>query len=156
MLRGSTGLFGEDKSCANPYSGRTEHKCTGDTLPIEQATSSDDLNVVSTWRFLASTHSGDSWDEYTGRDVTRVTTTFTALGAEHINTHIHAFLDVLRVSYHVHVKEPVFMELVNDLLGRNTDSGDKKLGPRFDNDSGKLIQSAFGVVMAVERESLAQ
>ena len=107
---------------------------------------------MSTWRFLASTHSGDSWDKYTSRDVTRVTTTFTALGAEHINAHIHAFLDVLRVTYHVHIKKPVSMKLVDNLLVRNTDSGDKKLSARFDNDIGKLIKSAFGVVMAVECE----
>ena len=152
MLHGSTGLFRKDKSCPDPYSSRTEHKCAGDALPIEQATCSDDLNVVSTWRFLASTHSGDGWDQYTSGDVTCMTTTFTALGAEHINAHIHASLDVLRVSYHVHIKKPVFMELVDNLLVRNTDSGDEKLSARFDNDVGKLIQSAFGVVMAVERE----
>ena len=81
-----------------------------------------------------------------------MTTTFTALGAEHINAHIHAFLDMLRVSYHVHIKKPVFVELVDNLLGRNTDSRDKELGPRFDNDIGKFIQSAFGVVMAVTSE----
>ena len=35
MIHGSTGLFREDKSCANPYSSRTEHERAGDTLPIE-------------------------------------------------------------------------------------------------------------------------
>lgn len=83
-----------------------------------------------------------------------MTTAFTTLGAEHINAHVHALLNVLGMPNHVHIEKPVFVELVNDRLGRNTDGRDEKSSARFNNDIGELVEPAIGVVMANESEQI--
>lgn len=75
-------------------------------------------------------------------------TAFTTLGAEQIHAHVHALLNVLGVSNHVHVEKTMFMELVDDCLGGYTDSGYEKLRSGFNDDVCKLIEPSFGVVMA--------
>ena len=106
---------------------------------------------MSTGRLLTSAHSGNSWDEDTSGDVTGVTTGLTALGTKKINAHIHAFLDVLRVSNHIHIEKPVFMQLVDNRLGRDANGSNEKLSARFNDDIDKLVEFTFGVVMASEQ-----
>lgn len=48
-----------------------------------------------------------------------MTTAFTSLGADDVNTDVECLLDVLGVADHVHHRDAGGMELVNGLLGGN-------------------------------------
>lgn len=57
---------------------------------------------------------------------------------------------MLGVTDHVHVKDTGLVELLDDLLGRDTDGGDEELGAGLDDDVGELAELALGVVVTVK------
>jgi len=117
-------------------------------LTVEETASSDDLNrLTSHWALVALNELGNSWDEDSGRNVTGVATTLATLGANDINAEVEALLDVLRVTDHVHIEDAVLVELLDDMLGRDTDGGDEETRPRLDHNVDKLLKLALGVVI---------
>ena len=76
-----------------------------------------------------------------------MTTTFTALCANDINTRLDAVLDVLGRTNHVHHKDAVLVHLVDNPLGRNTDRRHKQLGARFNNHIHKLRERPVRVII---------
>lgn len=91
---------------------------------------------------------GNGWDEHGGGDITGVTTTLTTLGADNVDAEFEALLDVLGVSDHVHVENAGLVELLDDVLGWNTDGTDEEFGSALDDDINKLVELSFGVVVA--------
>lgn len=77
-----------------------------------------------------------------------MTTALTTLGADDINADIEGLLDVLGVADHVHAEDAGAVELLDDRLGGNTDSGDEELGAAVDDDVNELVELALGVVVA--------
>lgn len=99
---------------------------------------------------MAFAELGDCWDEDGCWDITSVATSFTSLCADHVGAEFEALLDVLGVSDHVHVKNAVLVEFLDDVLWWDTDGRDEKTGAGFDGDVDELVELALGVVVAVE------
>jgi hypothetical protein len=95
---------------------------------------------------------GNGWDEHGGGDITGVTTTLTTLGADNVGAEVEALLDVLWVSDHIHVENAGLVELLDNMLGRDTDGTDEEFSSALDDDINKLVELSFGVVVA-EMES---
>lgn len=57
---------------------------------------------------------------------------FAALGADHVDAYVEAFLDVLWMSDHVHVEDTGFVEALDDVEWGHADGGDEKFGTGFD------------------------
>jgi hypothetical protein len=147
---GSTGLGGQNETGADPDSAGTEHESSGDTLSIEQATGSNDLNGLAGHRALVSLDQlDDSRDENCGGNITGVATTLASLGADDVNSEFKALLDMLGVADHVHVEHPVFVELLDNGLGGNTDGGNEELSAGLDDNVHKIVELSLGVVVAV-------
>lgn len=53
---------------------------------------------------------------------------FAALGADHVDAYVEAFLDVLRVPDHVHVENAGFVEALDDVDWGHADGGDEEFG----------------------------
>jgi hypothetical protein len=51
------------------------------------------------------------------------------------------------IATHVHDKNVVLVEALNDVLGRHTDGTDKELGALLDDNVDELIKLALGVVV---------
>lgn len=118
----STGLIGQDEASTDPDSRGTKHKSGGNRVTVEQTTCSDDLHgLTGQGALLALAQLGNSRDENGSRNITSVTTTFTALSADDINTNIKGLLNVLGVADHVHAQDASTVELLHDVLGRDTD-----------------------------------
>ena len=103
---------------------------------------------------MARDHLCHSGDEDGGGDVAGVAAPFAALGTDHVGADVEAFLDVLRVAYHVHIEHAVLVEAFNDVGGWNADGGDKELGAGVDDDGYEVVEFAFGVVVARFCQSL--
>jgi hypothetical protein len=54
---------------------------------------------------------------------------------------------VLDGTDHVHAENAVLVELVDDVLGGNTDGADKELGALLDDNVDELVKLALGVVV---------
>ena len=59
---------------------------------------------------------------------------------------------MLGVADHVHVEDAVFVEALDDVLGRHADGGDKELGSAIYYYGDEIVQFALGVIVAVEME----
>jgi hypothetical protein len=97
----------------------------------------------------------DLWDEDGGWNVTSVTASLTALGADDVDAEVEALLDVLWVPDHVHVEDAGLVEAVDDGLGWDADGGDEELGPGLDHDVDELVELALGVVVAVRKKAVS-
>ncbi len=71
-----------------------------------------------------------------------------ALGADHVDADVEAFLHVLGVPDHVHVEDAGFVEAVDDVEGGHADGGDEEFGAGIDDDGDEVVEFAFGVVVA--------
>ena len=144
----STGFLGENESCANPDSACSEHKSGSHGLTIEQTTGRHDLNILTRqWAFLSLAHLRYGRNQDSSRHITCVTTSLTALSANHIGANVEAFLDMLRVTDHVHVKDASFVEALHDGRWRDANGTDKKLGPGFNNYGHEFVEFALCVVI---------
>lgn len=71
---------------------------------------------------------------------------FSSLRADNINTNVECLLDVFRVADHVHNGDASFVKLLNDLLCRNTDGANEKCSLLLDDDVNKFRKLSFCVV----------
>lgn len=153
---GSTSLIRQDEAGTDPDSRSTQHKGRSDRLAIEQASGSNNLHrLARQGALVALDQLGNSGNEDGRGNITRVSTTFTTLGADDVGAHIQSLLNVFRVTDHVHVENAGGVELLHNMLGRHTDGGDKQLGTALDDDVNQLVELAFGVVIAKQRITLA-
>ena len=79
-----------------------------------------------------------------------MTTTFTSLCADDVYAAFKALRDVLWMANHVHVEDAVFVQLVDNILGRDTDSGDEEFGAGTDDDIDEFVEFALGVIVAAQ------
>lgn len=147
-----TGLIRQDEAGTNPDSGGAEHKGSSNRVTVEKTTGRDDLHGLASQRaLLALDQLGNGGDEDSGRDIAGVTTALTTLGADNINANIKGLLDVLGVADHVHAEDASTVELIDDSLGGDTDSGDEKASLFLDDNINELTELALGVVVAIYR-----
>ena len=57
-----------------------------------------------------------------------------ALGTDHVDAYVEAFLHVLWVADHVHVENAGFVEALDDVDWGNADGGDEEFCTRVDDD----------------------
>jgi hypothetical protein len=146
---GSTGLISQDEAGTDPDSRGAEHECGGNGVAIVQATGSDDLDGLTGQRALVALDQlGNRGNENSGGNIAGVATALATLGADDINADFKALLDVLGVTDHVHGEDTGAMQTLNDVLGGNTDGGDEELRAALDDNVNKLVELAFGVVVA--------
>lgn len=144
--------LGKHESGTNPDSTGTERESSSESLVVEDTACSNNLHWLSSHgRLAVLAETDDLWDQDGCRDVTGVASSFTTLGADHVDAEVEALLDVLGVADHVHVEDAGFVELVDDLLGGHADGGDEEAGAGVDDDVGELAELALGVVVAVGR-----
>lgn len=77
-----------------------------------------------------------------------MTSSFTGLGADEINTNLERLLDVLGVADHVHNEDTGLVELVDGPFGWDTDGRDEEgglLGDDNINEFGELTLSVIGL-----------
>jgi hypothetical protein len=147
---GSTGLRGKNETGADPDSAGTEHESSGNTLSIEQATGSNDLDGLAGHGALVSLDQlDDGRDENSGGDISSVATALTSLGADDVNSELKALLDMLGVADHVHVEHSVFVKLLDNGLWGNTDGGNEELSARLDDNVHEIVELSLGVVVAI-------
>lgn len=145
----STSLIGQDKAGANPHSRCAEHQGRSHRLSAEQTTRSNDLHRLAGEGALVTLHQlSHGRNEDCCRDIAGVTTTFATLSADNINANVQAFLDVLRMTDHVHVQHARLVKFFHHCLGRNANGRDEKLRSALDNDVDQLVELALGVVVA--------
>jgi hypothetical protein len=65
------------------------------------------------------------WDKDSSWVIASVTTTFTTLCTDDVDTEFQALLDVLWVADHVHVEDTILVDLINDGLWWDTNSRDE-------------------------------
>lgn len=100
----STGFIGQDESSSDPHSRSTKHESCSHRLAVEETSGSNDLNgLIVHWALLALNHLDNCGDEDGCGDISGVTTSLSSLGANDIHTGVKTFLDVLRVTDHVHI-----------------------------------------------------
>ena len=138
------------ESSSNPNSASTKSKSSCKSLVVEDTTCSNDLHwLASHGRLVALAETDNLWDQDGCWDISSVASSFTTLGADHVDAELEALLDVLGVADHVHVEDPGFVELVDDLLGWDTNGGDEETGAGVDDDVNEFAELALGVVVAV-------
>src|SRR4051812_45087236 len=90
----------------------------------------------------------DSWDENRCWNVASVPTTLTTLCTDYISSHLEAFLNVLRVTDHIHVQNAGFVKFLDDRFRGHANRRDEKLGSGVDYDVNEFIELSFCVVVA--------
>lgn len=149
---GGAGLVGQDEAGADPDGAGAHHEGSGQQLAVVNTTSGDDLDgAAGQGRLVLVADLDDGGDQDGGGDITGVATALTALGADDVDADVDALLDVLDVADHVHVQDAMLVQLVDDGLGGDTDGGDEQLGAGLDDDVGKLVELALGVVIAKKK-----
>lgn len=149
---GGTGLISEDEASSDPDTAGAHHESRGEELTVVNTTGGNDLDGASGdggLVALASLDNGRNQDS--GGNVTSVTTTLTTLGADDVDAEGKALLDVLDVADHVHVQDTGLLELLDDVLGGDTDGRDEELGAGLDDNVDELIELALGVIVAAEK-----
>lgn len=155
MLFRRAGLVGHDKTRANPDGRCAEHERRCNGRAIVDTTSGNDLyRLASHGACVTSRQLGDGRDEHGRWGVTRMTTTLATLSADEIDTKVKTLLDMLGVTDHVHVKDPVGMEPVDNRLGGYTNSRNENLGAALDDGFDQLVELAFRVVIANNKSVL--
>ena len=144
-----TGFFRQNKSGADPNSTRPQHQCRCETLAVEEPARRDDLHLIPRHRaLLPFDHLGHRRDENRSGHVTGVSASLAALGADHIDAHIEAFLHVLRVPDHIHVEDAGFVQALDDVDWGHADGGDEELGARVDDYGDEFVEFPLCVVVA--------
>ncbi len=82
-----------------------------------------------------------------------VAASLTTLGADDVGAYIEAFLNVLWVANHVHVENAILVQAVDDVLGGDTDCGDKELRTGVNDYSNELVEFSLGVVITRNQTS---
>lgn len=150
-LRG-TGLISQDETGTNPDGRGTQHQGSSDSRTVVQTTGGDNLHgLAGHGALVALAQLGNRGDEQRGGDSTSVTTTLTTLSADEIRTSLQRLLHVLGVTDHVHVKDTVAVEAVDNRAGRHTDSRDEELRTTLDDNVDQFIELALGVIVADQR-----
>lgn len=151
---GSAGLIGEDEAGADPDGAGAHHESSSDGLAVGDAAGSDDLDgAAGEGRLVLVADLDNGGDEDGGGDVAGVAATLTTLGADDVDANVEALLDVLDVANHVHVENAVLVELVDNLLGGDTDGRDEDLGAGLDDDVDELAELALGVIVAIKENT---
>lgn len=78
-----------------------------------------------------------------------VPTCLSTLRTDDVRSSRTRLVNVLGVSDHVHVQDPIGMQLVDDVSRRDADGGDEELRPASDDDVDQFVERAFGVVKLV-------
>ena len=103
-------LLAKNETGADPDGAGTQHKRSSQRLAVEKATSSDNLDILAgQWALVALAHLRHRWDQNGSRHVTSVSTSLATLSTYNVGTHIEAFLDMLRMSNHVHIEYASFV-----------------------------------------------
>ena len=85
-----------------------------------------------------------------------VPTCLSTLRADDVRSSGARLVHVLRVSDHVHVQDPMGMQLVDDVSGRDADGGDEEFRPAGNDDVDQFVERAFGVVKLVSGHRSAE
>lgn len=153
---GRASFVRQDEAGTNPHSRCTKHESCSNRLAVEQTTSSNDLDgLASHWALAALDELGHGWDKDRGRNITSVSTTFASLCANDVCTSIKRLLDMLRVANHVHVENTSGVQLLDDWLGRDSDSANEELCAALNDNVNKFIKLSLGVVIADQSNLLA-
>jgi hypothetical protein len=154
---GSAGLLGQDEAGADPDSAGAQRHGGCQTLAVEEATGCDDLHFGAQAALLALAHGCHGGDQDSCGNIASVTTTLTALGADHVGAEGEALGNVLGVADHVHVEDAGLVEALDGGFGGDADGGDEEAGAGVDDDGHELVELALGVVVAVRcRVSIAR
>lgn len=146
---GSASLLSNDETGTDPDGAGTEHQSRRKGLAIVDTTSSDDLDGLSSHRAgLAFAQSNNRRDQYRCRGIASVSAALATLCADDIDTEIKALLDVLGVTDHVHVKDAVLVQFLDNSLGRNTDGGNEELRAALNDHIDQFVQLALCVIVA--------
>lgn len=152
---GCASFVRQDEAGTDPDTAGAHHERGGEELAVVNTTGGDDLNGTARHGGLVALDGFDNGgNKHGGGDVTGVATTFAALGADDVNAELETLLDVLDVADHVHVQNPSLLELLDDMLGGDSDSRDEQLGVRLDDDVDQLIEFALCVIVAITREKV--
>lgn len=147
---GSTSLISENEAGSNPDTAGTHHKSRGEELAVVNTPSGNDLHGASGDGGLVALASlDDCGNQNGGGNITGVATTLSTLGADDVDAEVKALLNVLDVADHVHVQDTGLLQLLDDMLGGDTDGRDEQLGTRLDDDVDELVELALGVIVAV-------
>lgn len=156
MGLGRTGFFRQNEPGTDPNGTRPQHQCRCKTLSIEESSRRDDLHLTPRHRaLLPFDHLRHRRDEDRSGHVTRVSASLAALGADHVDAHIEAFLHVFRVSDHVHVEDPGFVQALDDVDWGHADGGDEEFGARVDDYGDEFFEFALCVVVAIEYDRVS-
>lgn len=151
-----TSLISQDESSSNPDRRGTEHKSSGNSLTIVNATSSNNLYWLSShWAGLALDELDNGWDQDGCWHISSVSTSLTTLCADDINAEFEALLHMLGVANHVHVEDAGLVESLDNMLGRNTDGRDEQFCARVDDDAYEFVELALCVIIAVRKQRVS-
>lgn len=154
---GGTSLLGEDETGTNPDTAGAHHERRGEELTVPDTTGGNNLDgLASQWGLVALDELSNGGDEDGGGGVTGVAATLATLSADDIDTEVEALLDVLGVADHVHVEDAVLVELLDDVLGGDTDGGNEELGAGLDDDVNQLVKLALGVIVAGKAQRVSK
>lgn len=143
--------FCKNESCSDPHSASAKSKSSCERLSVEDTTCCNHLNGLAGHRALVPfAELSNCRDQDSSWDISRVASTFSSLGANHIHAQIKALLHVLRMSDHVHVEHASLVELLHDVLWWDTDGRDEETGAGLDCNVNQLVELALGVVVAME------
>lgn len=148
VVLGGTGLNGCDETGTDPDRLGAVHERGGEATAVGNTTGSDDVDgLAGQGRGLALDAVDALLPEDGGGGRAGVATTLTTLGADDVDAALESLLDVLGGTDHVHDKDVVLVETVDDVLGRDTDGTDEELGTLLNDDGDELVELALGVVV---------
>ena len=149
MGLGRSGFVRQDESGTDPNGTRAQHQGRCETLSVEESAGRDDLHLITGHRALLPFHHlRHRGYQNRGGHVTRVSASLAALGADHVDADVEAFLHVLRVPDHVHVEDSGFVQALDHVDWRHADGGDEEFGARVDYDRDEFVEFSFCVVVA--------
>jgi len=145
---GCTSLLGGNKSSSNPDSLGSPRQVGGQTSAVVDSSGSDDIDGSASEGALVALYCVDTCrDKDTCRGISSVTSTLASLCTDEVDTNCECFGDVLGVANHVHYGDASFVEGVNGLAVRDTDSTNKELGALFDDHFDEVRQLTLGVII---------
>lgn len=75
-----------------------------------------------------------------------MSTCFSTLRTDDVCTSLTRLCHMLGMSDHIHIKDAMFVEFVDDVLRRNADGRHEQLGTSRNDDINQLVQCSFGII----------
>lgn len=145
---GGAGLDGSDEAGADPDGLGAPHERSGEAAAVGDTAGSDDVDgLAGQRRGAALALVDDGGDEDRGGDRAGVATALTALGADDVDALRESLVDVLGVADHVHHEDAGLVQLLDRVLGGDTDGTDEELGTLVDDDVNEVVERTLGVVV---------